>query len=147
MSIKLEGGKELARALQSLGPRVARKVTRQAVNASLTPVLKTARANAPEESGLLKESLDKKTKTYAENMVIVGLVGPDTTTQGTFKGELRKPSKYAHLVEEGHIDANGNFVPPHPFIRPAFDENESKMLDTMSQRLGKGIEREAAKQA
>jgi len=145
MAARLEGGKELERALKTLGERTQRKVTRQAVNAALTPVLKSARAHAPEESGLLKESLDKKVRTYTDTMTIVGLVGPDTTTKGEFNGEIRVPYKYAHLAENGHIDEAGNFIPGHPFMRPAWDENQGKMLDVMKTKMGKGIEREAAK--
>lgn len=145
--MELEGFAELEAALKSLGERTQRKVVRQAVNRSLTPCLKAARANAPEESGLLKESLDKKVKTYVESQTVVGLVGPDTETQGEFNGEKRWPAKYAHLVENGHIGPNGEQVPAHPFLRPAFDSTEQTMLDTMADRLGKGIEREAAKQS
>lgn len=147
MGARLTGAKELERALKTLGERTQRKVTRQAVNAALTPVLKSARANTPEESGLLKEALAKKVRTYTDTMTIVGLVGPDTKTKGEFNGEIRVPWRYAHLAENGHIDAAGNFVPGHPFMRPAWDENQSTMLDTMKDKLGKGIEREAAKQS
>lgn len=147
MSMQLDGFAELETALRSLGERTQRKVVRQAVNRSLTPCLKAARANAPEESGLLKEALDKKVKTYPEQMTVVGLVGPDTETKGEFNGETRWPAKYAHLVEGGHIGPDGEQVPAHPFLRPAFDATEKTMIDTMIDRLGKGIEREAAKQS
>src|SRR5438105_3704771 len=103
MGATLLGAKELEKALKSLGERTQRKVVRAAVNVAMTPVLKAARANAPEESGLLKESLAKKVKTYVESMTVVGIVGPDTQTQGEFNGEKRKPANYAHLVEQGHI--------------------------------------------
>src|SRR5690349_2406160 len=110
MGATLQGAKELERALNTLGERIQRKVTRQAVNAALNPVLKAARAEAPEESGLLKESLAKKVKTYVDTQTVVGLVGPDTKTMGEFNGEKRWPAKYAHLVERGHIAPDGSFV-------------------------------------
>jgi HK97 gp10 family phage protein len=141
----LMGDKELEKLFQTLGERVERKITRQAVNVALTPCLKSARAKVKKESGLLEESLDKKIKTYPESMTVVGLVGPNTAVSGEYEGELRVPWRYAHLVEDGHIDRAGNFVPPQPFLRPAFDETQGQMLDVMETRLGKGIEREAAK--
>lgn len=146
MGATLLGDKELERTLKTLGERTQRKVSRQAVNAACTPMLKAARANAPEESGLLKESLDKKIKTYPESMTVVGIIGPDTETKGDFNGEPRVPWRYAHLVENGHINPQGEFVPPHPFLRPAYDSTQGQALDVMKDKLAKGIEREAAKQ-
>jgi hypothetical protein len=70
----LMGDKELEKLFQTLGERVERKITRQAVNVALTPCLKSARAKVKKESGLLEESLDKKIKTYPESMTVVGLV-------------------------------------------------------------------------
>jgi HK97 gp10 family phage protein len=147
MGATLTGAKELEKALKTLGERTQRKVTRQAVNAACTPILKAARANAPEESGLLKEAMAKKIVTYPEQMTIVGIIGPDTQTKGEFNGEPRWPAKYAHLVENGHINPQGEYVPPHPFLRPAYDSTEAQALGVMKEKMGKGIEREAAKQS
>lgn len=147
MGATLTGAKELEKALKTLGERTQRKVTRQAVNAACTPILKAARANVEVESGLLKESLAKKIVTYPEAMTVVGIIGPDTQTKGEFDGEPRVPWRYAHLVENGHINPQGEFVPPHPFMRPAYDSSEAQALDVMKEKLGKGIEREAAKQS
>jgi HK97 gp10 family phage protein len=146
MSATLLGAKELERTLKTLGERVQRKVTRQAVNAACTPIVKAARKNAPQESGLLKEAMDKRIKTYPESMTVVGIVGPDTATKGEFKGEPRWPAKYAHLVEGGHLLPDGTFVPPNPFLRNAYDSTEAQALDAMKTKLAAGIEREAAKQ-
>jgi HK97 gp10 family phage protein len=146
MGATLTGAKELERALKTLGERTQRKVVRQAVNAAATPMLKAARAGVEVESGLLKESLTKKVKTYTESGTIVAIIGPDTQTKGEFNGEPRWPAKYAHLVENGHLTPDGTFVPPHPFLRPAYDSTEGQALDVMKTKLGKGIEREAAKQ-
>jgi HK97 gp10 family phage protein len=144
--MKLIGAKELERTFKTLGERVQRKVTRQAVNAGCNPILKAERALAPEESGLLKQSLGKKVKTYVGSGTVVGVIGPRMDVSGEYKGELRRPANYAHLVEGGHINANGNFVPPHPFARPAFDQSQGEALSVMKEKLGKGVEKEAAKQ-
>jgi HK97 gp10 family phage protein len=145
MSMTLTGAVELEKALKSLGVRTQRKVVRQSVNAALNPCLKAARRKAPKESGLLEKSLAKKIKTYPEKMIVVGLCGPSTAVSGEYKGEKRVPWRYAHLVENGHIGPDGQFIPGHPFMRPAFDETTSDMLETMADKLGKGIEKEAAK--
>ena len=146
MSATLQGAKELTKALQTLGERVQRKVLRQAVNAACNPTLKAARANVKEESGLLKKSLAKKIKTYPDKQTVVGIIGPDTQTKGEYKGKPRVPWRYAHLVNDGHIDQKGNFIPGDQFLRRAYESTESQTVDVMSDKLGKSIEKEAAKQ-
>jgi HK97 gp10 family phage protein len=146
MSAEIEGLEDLIKNLHTLPERTARKVVRSAVNTALTPSLRAAREHAPEESGTLKLSLAKKVKTYTDNNVIVGIIGPDKGVSSEFKGEKRVPWRYAHLVESGHIDEAGNFVPGKPFMRPAYDETESQMVSIMEDKVGKGIEKEAAKQ-
>src|SRR4051812_39168403 len=122
--MEVKGAKELERVFRTLGDRVQRKVLRQSVNAASTPVVKAARSKAPKQSGLLRKALGKKVKSYAASETAVGIVGPRNNVVGEFKGKKRWPAKYAHLVEGGHIDENGNPVPPQPFLRPAFDETQ-----------------------
>jgi HK97 gp10 family phage protein len=147
MSATLQGATELIKALQTLGERTQRKVMRQAVNAACNPTLKAARANVHDESGLLKKSLAKKIKTYPDRQTVVGIIGPDTQTAGEYKGKPRVPWRYAHLVHDGHIDEKGNFVPGNPFLRRAYESTEGATVDVMADKLGKGIEKEAAKQS
>lgn len=144
-SAKLEGGKELQRALKTLGVRVQRKVLRQAVNAASTPVVKAARRKAPKQSGLLRKSLGKKLKTYTKNGTVMALVGPRKDVEGEHEGEKRRPARYAHLVENGHVAADGTHVPAQPFLRPAFDETQPQALDTMRRKLAAGVVTEMVK--
>lgn len=115
------GGKELERMFRTIGDRVQRKVGRQAVSAGATPISKAAQEGAAEETGALKLALKggKKVKAYKNSGVAVAIVGPRTNVQTEYKGKVRKPFKYAHLVEGGHIDEHGNHIPAQPFLRPA----------------------------
>lgn len=144
---QLEGFAELERGLKSLGQRVQRRVMRSAVNASATPVLKAARAKAPKQSGLLKRSLGRKVVTNTKRQSVTAIIGPRKKVQGEHKGKPRKPSRYAHLAEKGHIDAHGNYIPGQPFLNPAMAEQEGAALNTLKQKLGAGIAKEAAKGA
>jgi HK97 gp10 family phage protein len=143
--MELHGAKDLQDLLSGLGDRVLRKVARQAVSAGATPIQGSAKANAPEESGLLKKSIKKRVRTYKDSQTVVAIVGPDSSVKGEYKGKKRWPAKYAHLVEDGHIDSKGNHVPGHPFIRPAADANASRSVQIIEQKMASGIEREAAK--
>jgi len=141
------GGKELERMFKTLGDRVQRKVARQAVSAAATPIVNADQENAPEESGALKLALKggKKIKTYKDSGTVVAIIGARADVQTEVDGKLRKPSKYSHLAENGHIAADGTFVPGQPFLRPAFDENQDKSLGIMKDKFAVGVVREAKK--
>src|SRR4051812_47249427 len=109
--MQLFGDKQLERVFKTLGERVQRKVLRSAVSVAATPVVKAAKQNANKESGLLKKSLGKKIVTNKQKQSVTAVIGPRRDVSGTYKGKRRKPSRYAHLVEKGHIDEAGRYVP------------------------------------
>ena len=146
-SMQLLGDKELTKTLKTLGERVQRKLLRQAVNAASTPVVKAARSKAPKQSGLLKKSLGKKIKTYPAKMTVVGIIGPRTEISGEYDGKKRVPWRYAHLVEGGHIDEQGNVIGLKPFLRPAYDETQGQALQVLKNKLADGVVKEAKKGA
>lgn len=141
--LQLFGDKALAKKFKQLGDRVQRRVLRGAVNVATTPIVKSAKAKASKQSGLLRKSLGKKVKTYVDKNTVVGIVGPKTSTVGEYKGKKRRPANYAHLVEKGRIDEAGNAVPAKPFLRPAYDETEPQVLGTMRGKLAEGVMKEA----
>ena len=143
--LSLTGDRDLERNLRTLGARLAKKVLKQAVNAAATPVLKTARAKVSRESGLLAKALAKKTRMNSRRGTASARVGAKTGVQGEFDGKTRVPANYAHLVELGHVDENGQHVPAKPFLRPAADENAAKAAGIMSDKLAAGIVKEAVR--
>ena len=143
--MELFGDKALKRTFEQLGERVQRKVLRAAVTAAATPVSKAAKANAAKESGLLKKSLGRKIVTNKKRQSVTAIVGPRRGVSAQYKGKLRKPSRYAHLVEKGFIDQAGNFHPPQPFLAPAMETTKAQALDAMGSKLAAGVVREAMK--
>jgi HK97 gp10 family phage protein len=135
MAETLIGEKHLQRILQQLTPALQRKLTRQSVSKALSPMVSAAKQKAPRESGLLKKSLGKKIKSYASRNRVVGIAGPRKETVGEYNGKLRRPVRYAHIVEMRH----------QPFMRPAFDATQSTMISIMKSELAEGVVREAAK--
>ena len=53
----IHGGPQLVRLLEELGPKIADKHLRAAVKAGLQPMLEEAKAEAPVDTGRLKETL------------------------------------------------------------------------------------------
>jgi hypothetical protein len=105
--------------------------------------VKSAKANVTERSGLLKKSLGKKVKVNKRRGTASARVGARSNIQGEVDGKTHIPAKIAHLVELGHIAADGSHVPAKPFLRPAADENEHKAVQVMSDKLAAGIVKEA----
>mgnify|MGYP006935485075 CR=1 FL=1 len=106
----LTGDKKLIAALNSLGGTQLNKIVRAAETKAMRPMAKSAKANAPVETGTLKKSIGVKTKTYRRSGTVVTVVGPRIgferevtveTPTGERIREVRNPSKYAHLVEFG----------------------------------------------
>jgi len=168
----LQGDKELRRLLGQLGPRIARKVTRGAMNKAATPIVRAAKRNARKlgtrGGRQLAKSIGKRAKTYTAQGVVFVAVGP------------RFPlGAHGHLVEYGHrVAAAGSgtlkrihkagssktrkasvskvtgkrgtgrvltFVPPHPFLRPAFDSQKRAALTLAINEHRARVEREAQK--
>lgn len=101
---KIEGDRQLLRALDKLGKNVAKKVLGKAVRAAGKPVLKAAKSKVPRRTGSLSRALMTKVKRY-KNGNIVAVIGP-RKGQKSYKATKRKEARtedafYGHMVEEG----------------------------------------------
>lgn len=163
-AFRIEGGRELERALIKLADKVQRKIIKKAIRKPARSIVKMAKTLVPRESGLLAASLGTKIKQFKRSGTIVGIMGPRTKFKapkkvvarlgGSF--EKRKPANYAHLIELGtkpHIQPTfmGGGMhpgsPAKPFLGPAMDAHKSKAFKMMGDELRKGIEAEARKAA
>lgn len=140
---QLIGGKELERRFRTLGEKVQRKVLRAAVASGATPVAKSTKARAAKETGTLELSIGKKVKAYPKSGSVVGVIGPRFSVTSTFKGKRRRPAYYAHLAERGHIAEDGTFVSGNHAIEKAAAESEPTALGNISEKLAKGVMKEA----
>lgn len=140
----LTGDKALERKLSKLGGRVAKRVLRKAMNAAATPVVKAARGNVSVRSGLLKKSIGKTVRVKGTRAG--ARVGARTNVAASDDaGNKVEPWRYAHLVELGHIDENGQHVPAKPFLRPAAEQTKGQAADVLSDKLAEGVLREATR--
>jgi HK97 gp10 family phage protein len=163
----LEGSAKLIAKLRNLQKQsTAKKVLRRAVNIGTTPILQAIRAMVPVAEGDLRRAMAKKVGGYGFG--IWGIVGADAGYVGQdgkalskeekekivkvdghgskFEGDdVKRPSKYDHLVEFGHRELNGGQVPPHPFMRPGWDSSIAEAQEKFQAALADGIEKEAAK--
>ena len=142
---QLIGDKALKRKLMNLAVNTQRKVARHAVTKAATPIVRSAKSKVPRESGTLAKSLTKKVKTYRDTMTVVAIVGPSNQTKNTYKGKVRMPKFYAHLVHGGFVMTNGQHVPGTPFLANAMEETQGQALETLKSQMAAGIIREASK--
>lgn len=111
-------------------------------------------------TGLLRKSLGGKIGVNKREGTVYAITGPRRKTDG-FHGKAYSawigkminvvPSKYAHLVERGHIlKMRGKVVgrvPGYPFVRPAFDENKGKIEAITATVLQEELDKQWAKKA
>lgn len=138
MSARLIGGDDLRRKLETLQPKVFKRVLSGAGRKATKPVILQSRQDVPVESGQLRKSLGLKVRTYKATGVMAFIVGARSGHRIIWKGRPRDPVYYSHLVELGH-----GTVPPVPFLEPSLTQNESLIIDTLGRALGAGIEKEA----
>jgi HK97 gp10 family phage protein len=147
MTLKTSAVQALARKLNEVDRKAARKAVRVGVGYGTKAVLDTAKSLVPRDTGLLRKSLGRLIKTYRAGKVMAGIVGPRKSFVVTLpNGKRMRASKYAHLVELGRREvvpkkkrvladkAGGVFygervraVPPRPFMRPAWERHRAKI--------------------
>lgn len=152
MAIKVQGLKELDKALQALATSTSVRVARRGLTAALEPVAAQARGSAPRSKTGKKHMADtigvSHKLTPAQAKEARGKDGRDVVTM--FVG-ARDPK--AHLVEFGTTPrhhASGKFVgamPPQPFMRPAWDANRDQVLASLGAFIWAEIEKTAARAA
>lgn len=148
--IKLKGFKKAADKFKKLEKKHAKAIWRKGVSAAATVVLKIARPLAPTESKTLRKSLGKRIKARKRDKVIVGVVGPRQRFQKYWKGQVRKPSKYAHLVEKGRKTRvrfslrRGPYLirgtKPKRFLGTAIKRGYSNALKAMADKMGQELD-------
>lgn len=125
---------KLMKQLDKLPSIVSGKISRKAVNAGSLPILKAARASVPVgETGNLKESLGRKTQLYKRSETAVAMVGP--RIKGGHLGY------HGHLVEYGHINADGSFTPGHPWLSTAQHTAGPAAINRMRQKLASELDK------
>lgn len=134
ITVRVAGLKELDEALKQLPKSVGKTVLRNALKKAAAPVVADAKANAPRDRGDLAESIDiratltrRQRRMRARRGAVEMFIGPSFPL-----------GAHGHLVEFGTVK-----MPARPFLRPAWDSNKERVLET----FGKLIWAELAKAA
>jgi len=124
--MKVEGGDKIARKLQMMAEEVARTHMRECALAGAEVIRAEIETTAPRKTGTLAGDIQKEVKKQTKSRVDIH-VGPGSE------------GWHGRLVEDGHaIVVDGKKVgdvPPHPFMRPAFDAKTGEAYDAFAAEL------------
>jgi len=165
-SMELIGGRELSKKLMQLEPKIGRKVIRQSLRVGAKIVAARTKAAAPVGPGRDRLRTKKGVTKYERNpgylRKAITVRSLTKNKRGTFAvmstfdtrrfPDLVSVSEgkryfYPAAVEYGHR-ASGIFkfgpdVPPHPFIKPAFNAAKGQAAQAVLSSMAKGIIRVA----
>lgn len=79
--------------------RKTNSIMKKAIKPLGKPLVSKVKANAPRDTGALKASIGKKEWAKGGKAVAV-IVGPRSKYQREIDGKVRRPIRYAHIVEE-----------------------------------------------
>lgn len=137
--IKIEGLKELDRALKELPNAVAKGVIRTALKKAAEPIRAAAEAGAPRLTHQLAQSIAiSTTLSKRQRRKQGGKVGD----VDVYVGASYPDGAHAHLLEFGTSKMSAR-----PFMRPAWEANKGAALDIIKRELWGAIQRAARRLA
>lgn len=165
MTLKLDGLKELNKALKQLDGKLATKINRRAIAKGAQVIRKEMRAQAPrgKGKGKLHKELRYRIEKAKSYVGFIAWVGP---TKKAFYARFLEYGTAAHDIPApmvgGRKNRRKNNVTvsfggavfsrvhhpgqrPQPFLRPAYMSSRLKAIDEMRKRLWEDIRKEAAR--
>lgn len=118
ISVRFEGGKELADALGGLSARVSKRLQYEALEEAAAPMVKAAGSMAPRRApapdladNIITSRIAQRTDAFGDKSAASVAWGP---AKAFFYGYYQEWGTVRHAA--------------HPFMRPAFDQNAAKSL-------------------
>jgi len=148
VSFDVQGFTELRRAFSRFPDRVERKVLKDTVTSSATPIISAIRSRVPRGGlGHLRRNIKMRVTMHAQNSVASAAIGARSTAipvsrdkRWTKTGRV-VPSKYAHLVEFGTKAG----VRAYRFLEAGFAAGEPRAREKFKTAFARVIDREARK--
>ncbi len=150
-TVTVKGDDKLIKKFDKLKIATQNRIARRASKTAMIPVKNKQKtllkSNGSQETGALVRSIGQKTVT--QKNVTMTFVGPRVGDQyaSVWQGRIRKPHKYAHLVEFGY--GPGGFrkrtMPAKPFAKPSLLNQQDIVVGILGRELGRLIEEQATK--
>ena len=144
MSIRIEGLKELDRALGQLPRATGKNILRRVARKALEPIIADAKSKVHVISGKTKDSLAVSTKlSHRQKALHKKLVPGDKSSIEVFAGAGPHNFVPQAIWEEfGTVKQS-----PHPFLRPAWDGGKMRALNDIKKNLWAEIQNAAVRVA
>ena len=137
-TVKIEGLRELDRALGQLPKAVAKSMGRQVLRDAAEPMARAARQLAPRDEYHLYESIDVSTRLNRRQRAMHRETAAETFSE-MFVGTNNPAGVQQEFGNERHA--------AQPFMRPAWDAEKMPTLERISNSLWLRIEQAAARVA
>jgi HK97 gp10 family phage protein len=98
--------------------------------------VRVMREKAPKDKHYLEQALSKRIWKNED-----GVIGIVVGVEGGHPEFYRGKGYYPASQEYGWEYPKGVFHPPHPYVRPAFDENQARIIHRLQDEYRKVIER------
>ena len=146
ISLDFSGLEEISRDLELLSRAENNKVLRDATRAGAEVLKDEVIERAPERTGKLKKNVvvvTQKSRRRGEisSGVHIRGVNPRTgNSDNTMKANNPRNAFYWRFVEMGTVN-----MPPHPFIRPAFDVRQEQATEVAIRLMNQAIDEALSK--
>lgn len=148
VTFKVEGFREMERALAKIPAGTAKGVARRAMKKELQPIADVANALWPGSADDVFQITSRVARSQPQPKKGRSVVNMFVGAPG---GRFGTPE--AHLIEFGtgpRFQKNGRFtgsVAPQPMLQPAWDMHKGQLLESLGKRLWDEIEKTMARRA
>jgi HK97 gp10 family phage protein len=141
---KVKGLKELQKQLKTFDKDIIRSATRKSAKKAMEPVLKRAQADAPEDTGNLKDSVKLSSGTSAgRSRNRIGWAVVKAGGRGKKDADGKQPGEY--VLAQHYGTSKG--VPDNPFLLLSFVGHQSTILVDYKNELTLEVEKGLQKMA
>jgi len=145
---RIEGLKELDRALGELPRATGKNVLRRVARKALEPIIADAKTKVHEASGDTKDSLAVSTKlSHRQKALHKAMFTSEKSSIEMFAGAGPHLFVPQAIWEEFGVKRRGKTFSPHPFLRPAWDGGKMPALNFVKRDLAAEIQKAAARVA
>ena len=154
LEVRVENLDEVIDKMSTFASKLQRKGLTQALRKGMRPVVRTARAKAPVDTGALKKAIVARVNTRMGRrvggaVVQVGIRGG--AKEYVNDSRNRRMGRVGQSYEQGgnqfyfrFLEFGTNKLPARPFLRPALAENAQKTTDIVTAELRKAVDRIAS---
>jgi HK97 gp10 family phage protein len=152
--VRLQGARELDRALRELAQPAQRRVVRSTMQAVARIVQRAVRNGAPRgrgdphpKYGRLRDNIRIALVPGAQRLRAVVHTGRAFWSKWVEYGRSALGVKRKKVLSDGKtfFGREVKAMPARPFFRPAWDTTSARLLPEIARRIGAGLEREAAR--